>query len=128
MSNLRQADLTDLVAGAVDDARNLIEAEVFSLKVELADRLGDLGSAIRSWLVVVCVAIVTSVLLGIAIAATLNELGLPWYASFWIITAVAMCVVVGLVFRARANGRKNAATPSDEAKQLIAARALPVAA
>jgi hypothetical protein len=120
-TSVQDAGVTDLVAGVVDDARALIEAEVSSLRSDLGDRLGDLGTAIKSWLIALCVAIVTTVLLGIAIAATLTELvGLPWFVSLWIVTAAAIGAVATLVYRARANGRK-----AIEAKHTVESGALP---
>jgi hypothetical protein len=120
MSNVRDTDLPDLVAGVVDDARELVEAQVSSLKSDLGDRLGDLGTAIKSWLIAVCVAIVTTVLLGFAIAATLTELvGLPSYASLWIVTAIAVGAVIKLVYRARASGHKAAEQTIDDVKDAI---------
>lgn len=109
MNDARTASLPDLVVGVVDDARQLVEAQVSSLKVDLGERLGDLGSAIRSWLIAVCVAIVTTVLFGIALAATLTEVvGVPWFASLWIVTAVAVGAVAALVYRARLSGKRAA--------------------
>ena len=103
MGDIRDTDLPDLVAGVVEDARSLVEAQVSSIKTDL----GDLGSAIKSWLVAACVAILTTVLLGISIAATLNEVaGIPWYLALWIVTAVAVAVVIGLVSRARHRAHK----------------------
>jgi pimeloyl-ACP methyl ester carboxylesterase len=123
MSNVSDTDTPDLVVGVVHDVRQLVEAHVSSLKTDL----GDLGTAIKSWWIALCVAIVTTVLLGIAIAATLTELvGLPWYASLWIVTAVAICVVAGLVYRARTNGRKTTDRTPAQATHAIEAGALPV--
>jgi len=125
MSNVRDTDIPDLVAGVVNDARELVEAQVSSLKHDLGDRLGDLGTAIKSWLIALCVAIVTTVLLGIAIAATLTELvGLPWYASLWIVTTIAICAVAGLIYRARTNGRKATDRTTTNATHAIEAGAL----
>ncbi|MBA3540478.1 MAG: hypothetical protein H0T79_12785 [Deltaproteobacteria bacterium] len=126
MSNVRQIDLPDLVVGVVEDARDLLEAQVNSLKSDLGDRMGDLGTAIKSWLIAVCVAIVTTVLLGVAISATLTELvGLPWYVSLWIVTTIAICSVVALVYRARASGRKATEGATEEVKLAITAGASP---
>ena len=109
----RDIELPDLVAGIVDDGRALLSASVESLKTDLGSRMGDLGTAIRSWLVAVCVAIVTTVLLGAALAATLTEVvGLPWFVSLWLVTALAIAAVAALVYKARASGRK-AVTPED---------------
>jgi len=116
MPGVRDLDLPDLVAHTVDDARALVEAQVSSLKSDLGVRLSDLGTTIKSWLIAVCVAIVTTVLLGVALAATLTQVvGLPWWLSLWIVTAVAIGTVVALVYRARAAGRR-----ADENKQLLA--------
>ncbi len=101
MTSVRDLDLPDLVAGTVDDLRDLVELEATSLKAHLGERLGELQVAIKSWLIALCVAIVTMMLLGLAIAATLTELGLPFYASLWIVTAIAIGSVVFLVYRAR---------------------------
>jgi hypothetical protein len=115
--DVRDLELPDLVVGVITDARELVEAEVGSLRRDLGERLGDLGNAIKSWLFVVCVAIVTAMLLGIAIAATLTQVaGLPWFVSLWIVTALAIGSVAALVFRARAHGRRAAeakATPTN---------------
>jgi len=123
MSSVSDTDTPDLVVGVVNDVRQLVEAHVSSLKTDL----GDLGTAIKSWLIALCVAIVTAVLLGVAIAATLTELvGLPWYVSLWIVTAVAICAVAGLVYRARTNGRKATDRTTAHATHVLEAGALPV--
>ena len=104
---LRDAALPDLVAGLVDDMRSLVEAEVASVRSDVGDRLVDLGAAIKSWLITLCVAIVTTVLLGLAVAATIAQLGgLPWYLALWIVTAIAVSAVIRLVYWARLTGRK----------------------
>jgi Mg2+/Co2+ transporter CorB len=122
MRDVRDADLPDLVAGVIEDARDLVEAQVSSIKTDLGDRLGELGSAIKSWLVAVCVAIVTTVLLGISIAATLTEVaGVPWYVALWIVTAIAVAAVVALVYRARAQGRIASQATAADVKQIVQA-------
>ena len=73
MPGVRDLDLPDLVAHTVDDARALVEAQVSSLKSDLGVRLGDLGTTIKSWLIAVCVAIVTTVLLGVAICGNADS-------------------------------------------------------
>jgi hypothetical protein len=113
-TDLRDAPLPDLVAGVVTDMRELVEAQVGSLKSDLGGLLVDLGATIKSWLIALCVAIVTAVLLGLALAATLTQvLGIPWYAALWLVTALAVGAVVGLVYRARATGRKAAVDNQD---------------
>lgn len=114
MSSVRETPLPDLVAGLVDDARELVEAQVTSLKVDLGDRLGNLGDAIRSWLIAGCVAIVTTMLLGVALAATLTQVaGLPLFGSLWIVTGIAIASVVALVYKARSSSRKAVAPIED---------------
>jgi hypothetical protein len=116
MPDVREIDLPDLVAGVVEDARELVEAQVGSLRHDLGERLGELGTAIKSWLFVVCVAIVTAMMLGIALAATLAQVvGLPWFVSLWLVTALAIAIVVVLVARARADGRKAGRTKIPDA-------------
>jgi hypothetical protein len=120
MGDVRDTDLPDLVAGVIDDARELVEAQVSSLKADLGERLSDLGDAIKSWLVAVCLAIVTIVLLGISIAATLAEVaGLPWYAALWIVTAIAVGAVAALVVRAQRKGRVASQSTADDVKQIV---------
>ena len=106
-SDLRDAPLPDLVAGVVTDMRDLVEAQVDSLK-------SDLGATIKSWLIALCVAIVTAVLLGLALAATLTQvLGIPSYAALWLVTALAVGAVVALVYRARVTRGQTVADGQD---------------
>jgi hypothetical protein len=94
--------------------RELVEAQVGSLKSDLGGLLVDLGATIKSWLIALCVAIVTAMLLGLALAATLTQLlGIPWYAALWLVAALAVGAVVALVYRARATGRKAAVDNQD---------------
>jgi hypothetical protein len=125
MPGVRDLDLPDLVAHTVDDARALVEAQVSSLKSDLGVRLGDLGTTIKSWLIAVCVAIVTTVLLGVAVSATLTQVvGLPWWLSLWVVTAAAILTVVGLVYRARANGRRIAESKAEPTLPMVEAENL----
>lgn len=120
MADLRRAPLPDLVAGVVEDARQLIEAEVRALRVDLGDRLGDLGDAIKSWLIAACVALVTTILIGVALAATLTELvGIPLFASLWLVTAIAVVAVAALVYRARGQGRRATARKPEDAPRAL---------
>jgi len=120
VSTLRDIPLPDLVADVVTDARELVEAQVSSLKSDLGDRMSQLGDSIRSWLVALCVAIVTAMLLGLAIAATLTQVvGLPWFVSQWIVTAIAIGAVVWLVYRARASGKHAARGAAKDIKATL---------
>jgi Putative Actinobacterial Holin-X, holin superfamily III len=120
MPDLRRTAIPDLVAGVVDDARDLVEAQVSSLKADLGDRLVDLGDAIKSWLIAGCVALVTTILIGVALAATLTEVaGLPLFVSLWIVTAIAVGAVAALVYRARTRGRRAAQGASADLQQAL---------
>jgi hypothetical protein len=113
-TDLRDAALPDLVAGVVTDMRELVEVQVGSLKSDLGGLLVDLGATIKSWLIALCVAIVTAVLLGLALAATLTQvLGIPSYVALWLVTALAVGAVVAFVYRARATGRQAAVDNQD---------------
>lgn len=118
MPHLRTTAIPDLIAGVVDDARELVEAQVSSLKADLGDRLVDLGDAIKSWLIAGCVALVTAILIGVALAATLTEIaGLPLFVSLWVVTAIAVGAVAALVYRARTRGRRAALGASADLQQ-----------
>jgi hypothetical protein len=108
VSDARDLDLPDLLAGIIDDTRKLVEVQISSLRDDVGQRVSDLGTAIRSWLIAFTVAIVTLLLLGLALASTLHEIGLGWFASLWSVTAIAIGAVVFLVYRARVNSRKAA--------------------
>jgi hypothetical protein len=108
MTTARDLELPDLLAGIVEDTRNLVEIQINALRDDVGQRVSDLGTAIRSWLIAFTVAIVTLLLLGLALASTLHEIGLGWFASLWGVTAIAIGAVIFLVYRARANSRKAA--------------------
>jgi len=113
MSNAHDLELPDLIAGIVENARDLVEAQLGSLRNDLGDRVAELGVAIRSWLIALAVAIVALLLLGLALAASVHALGASWLTSLWSVTSLAVLTVVGLFYRARANSRI-AAAPSSE--------------
>lgn len=122
MSKLSGTDLTDLIAGIADDGRDLVKAQVSVIRSDL----GDLGAAIKSWLIAVFVAIVTTVLFGVALAATLTEVGgLPWYGSLWVVTGLAIGLVVALVLRARMQARRAARQAAADVKQVLHPGAAP---
>lgn len=122
MSKLSDTDLTDLVTGIAGDARDLVEAQVSLVRSDL----GDLGAAIKSWLYAVFVAIVTTVLFGVALAATLTEVGgLPWYGSLWVVTGLAIGLVAALVLRARMQARKATRQAVADVKRVLHPGAAP---
>ena len=108
MSDVRDLELPDLLAGIIEDTRDLVETQISELREDVGHRVSDLGTAIQSWLIAFTVAIVTLLLLGLALAATLHEIGLGWFGSLWCVTGIAIAAVVVLVYRARANSRQAA--------------------
>lgn len=113
VTTLADTDLPRLMSGVIEDARDLAEAEVEALRTDVVERLGELGTAIKSWLIVVVVAIVMATLLGVALAATLTELaGWPWYASLWTVAGIAFAFVFALFQRARHLAKKTEPTRS----------------
>lgn len=105
MTNASDLELPDLLAGIVEDSRDLVEVQLGSLRADLGDRVTELGVAIKSWLIALTVAIAMLLLFGLAIATTIHELGLGWMASLWTVTAIAGVAVGALVHRARATNR-----------------------
>lgn len=95
----------DLVAGIVDDARTLLAAHLEALRGDLGGHLADLGVALRQTLIAISAIIVTTLLLGLALAATLVTLGLPWWAALWLVTAVAATTGLALTLSARRSPR-----------------------
>jgi len=108
MSGAEDLELPDLLAGIIEDTRDLVETQISALRDDVGHRVSDLGTAIQSWLIAFTVAIVTLLLLGLALASTLHEIGLGWFGSLWSVTGLAIGAVVFLVYRARANSRQAA--------------------
>jgi hypothetical protein len=88
----------ELVAGIVEDGRDLVAAHVDVLREDLSIRLAALGSL----LIAIGVFVVTALLAGLAIAASLVALGAPWWVALWAITLVAASIGVWFGLRARA--------------------------
>ena len=66
----------------------------------MSEGLSGLGSTLTSTLLAFSVLIVTALLLGLALAATLVAIGLPWWAAFWVVTLAAAALGYYLVRRA----------------------------
>jgi hypothetical protein len=109
----RALDTPDLVAGIVEDTRELVGVELEVLRTELGERISSLGDAVKASLIAVAVGIVMALLFGLALAASLVALGLPVWAALWIVTGVALAVVLLLATWARRAARK-VATGDDE--------------
>ena len=88
----------DLVSGIVDDARDLVGAHVDGLREDISSRL----AVLTSMLIAAGVFVVTALLLGLALAASIVAIGAPWWLALWIVTLVAGAIGFGFVFSARA--------------------------
>lgn len=97
----------ELVAGIVDDARELVGAHVEALRADMSVRLAILGATLTSLLIAIAVFVVTAVLLCLAVAASLVAIGVPWWLGLWIVTLVAAAIGVGFVLRARSSQTKD---------------------
>ena len=98
--------IIELVQAIIDDTRSLVEAHVEALREDMSDRLSSLGATVASSLLAFSIMIVTALLLGIAVATTLMALGLPIWASFWIVTLACAGSGVALVRRAQRKARE----------------------
>lgn len=95
----------DLVTGIVDDARELVGAHVEALRDDFSVRLAQLAATLTSLLIAIGVFVVTAVLLGVSLAASLVALGLPWWLGLWIVTLASAAIGVAFALRARAKAR-----------------------
>lgn len=102
VQDLRALGTVELVTGIVDDARDLVGAHVEALRADMSARLVVVTATLTSALVAVGVLMVTALLLSLALAACLVEVGAPWWLALWIVTLLAGAIGVGFVFRARA--------------------------
>ena len=87
----------ELVGGIVEDARDLLAAHVEALRDDISARLVTLGSM----LIAIGVFVVTALVLCLAVAASLNALGVAWWIALWIVTLAAAAIGVGFLLRAR---------------------------
>jgi hypothetical protein len=90
-----------LVEGIVGDVRGLISAHVDALRDDMRDRLAALGATLTSTLFALAVSIVSALLTGLALAATIVVIGLPWWAALWTVAAASGALGLGLVRRVR---------------------------
>ena len=104
--DLQALSTVDLVSALVDDARDLAEVRLETLREDLAKKLAKLGST----LIAIGVFVVTAILLSLAMAASLVALGAPWWLALWIVTVVAAVIGIGFVIRATGHNKKD--TPS----------------
>jgi hypothetical protein len=97
--------VVEIVEAIIDDTRDLVGAHVDALREDMTTRFASLGATLTSTLLAFSITIVTALLAGIAVAMTLIALGLPAWAAFWIVTAAAAGLGVGLVRRALRKAR-----------------------
>jgi len=107
--------VVEIVEAIIDDTRDLVDAHVESLREDMSARLSGLGDAVTSSLLAFSVTIVTTLLLGIAIATTLIAFGLPIWASFWIVTVLGAATGYGLIRRVKRKARETGNAASDVA-------------
>jgi hypothetical protein len=98
---IHDVDTVELVTGIVEDARELVAIHVEALREDLSVRVGALGATLTSLLTAVAVFVVMAVLLGMAGAASLAELGVPWWAALWIVSFAVGAIGVWFGLRAR---------------------------
>ncbi len=103
---LSEQGTLELVSGIVSDTHDLVAAHVEDLGGDIRERLATLGDTLTSVLVAASILIVTALLLGLAIAASLVAVGVPVWIAMWSITLAAAGTGFGFVLRARAKARK----------------------
>lgn len=86
----------ELIAGVLNDARDLAVAEVDKLKAETITKVKDVGEEIKIASVGLLILTVSAIMLGITLSLVLVALGLPAWAAFGIVTVVF--AVTGVVF------------------------------
>jgi hypothetical protein len=102
VQDARTLGTIDLVTGIVDDARDLVGAHVEALRDDMSARLVVLTATLTAALIAIGVFMVTALLLSLALAACLVELGAPWWLALWAVTLAAGAVGIAFVIRARA--------------------------
>jgi hypothetical protein len=96
----------ELVAGIVEDGRDLLAAHAEVLREDISIRLASLGSL----LIAIGVFVVTALLASLALAASLVAIGAPWWAALWAVTLTA--AAIGFWFGLRARAKARTAAPS----------------
>jgi hypothetical protein len=85
-----------LISGVLSDARDLAVAEVDKLKAEAISQVKEVGQEVKHISVGALILTVAAIMLAIALALGLAQLGLPAWSAFGIV-AIA-CGVSGVMF------------------------------
>jgi hypothetical protein len=93
---------TDLLGGIVADTRELLGAHADRVHREVLADLRTVGTAARATVIATAAGMVTAVVLGGAVVATLVALGLALWAAAWIVFALFGITAAALAARARA--------------------------
>jgi len=86
----------ELIAGVLNDARDLAVAEVDKLKAETITKVKGVGEELKIASVGLLILTVAAMMLGVACALGLVALGLPGWAGFGIVAVTF--AVIGVVF------------------------------
>lgn len=86
----------ELIAGVLNDARDLAVAEVDKLKAEATSKVKDVGEELKIASVGLLILTVSAILLGVALSLGLVALGVPGWAGFGIVAVVF--AIVGVLF------------------------------
>jgi hypothetical protein len=101
VQDARTLGTIDLVTGIVDDTRDLVEAHVEALRIDMSARLVVVVATLTAVLIAIGVFMVTALLLSLTLVAGLVELGAPWSVAFAAVTLLAGAIGIAFVVRAR---------------------------
>lgn len=106
--DLRGLGTIDLVGGILDDTRDLVAGHVDLLRDDISQRLHALGATLSSLVVAIGLYVVTAILLGLAIVASLVAVGVPAWLALWLVTVISGAIATRYALRTRDNARATA--------------------